>query len=190
MLSELLATPGVDEIHDEGSTIGVMALHGGLELGTYEIAQAVAGASGATMYAVVQPEEMRWHIPSISYDPSDSRHLRSFLAHVNVALSIHGFGRHGMRRTALIGGRNRTLGRRVAAALGRALDLRAVTDPDSIPAGLRGLHPDNPVNLPRRHGVQVELTADLRRGPVIAVIGRALAGALDPTPVAATAAAG
>ena len=55
MLDELLATVGVQERLVAGSRVGVCALHGGLEHGTAEIAEAAATASGASFYAVVQP---------------------------------------------------------------------------------------------------------------------------------------
>ena len=37
-----------------------------------------------------------------------------------------------------------------------------VCDLDAIPRELRGLHPDNPVNLPRDRGVQIELPPRVR----------------------------
>ena len=35
---------------------------------------------------------------------------------------------------------------------------------DNVPSGLRGRHPDNPVNLACRGGVQLELSARCRQG--------------------------
>lgn len=185
MLADLLATPGVREVHAAGGDLGVMALHGGLEEGTFEIAEAVADASGASLYAVVQPDDLAWHVPSIEYDPAASPALRAFLDGVATVVSIHGFGRIGMRHTALVGGRNRPLGARVAAALRRHGELRAVTDISKIPRTLRGLHPRNPVNLPRHQGVQLELTADLRRGRHRAALTAALADMAMSHPAAA-----
>lgn len=164
MLAGLLATPGVREIHVCGSRLGLMALHGGLEHGTWEIARDVASATGASLYAVVQPPDLRWHVPSIRFDPVHSDTLRAYLSSVDVVVSVHGFGRRGMRSTALLGGRNRPLAVRLAAELDGRNRLRAVHRPDEIPSKLRGMHPKNPVNLPPRCGVQVELTADLRLG--------------------------
>ena len=37
-----------------------------------------------------------------------------------------------------------------------------MTELDDIPRELRGLHPDNPVNVPRRGGVQLELPPRVR----------------------------
>ncbi len=178
MLAELLATPGVREIHMPGSRVGLMALHGGLEHGTWEIARDVASATGASLYAVVQPPDVRWHVPSIRFDPDHSEALRRYLRSVDVAVSLHGFGRRGMRSTALLGGRNRPLAARLSAALRARRGLRAVHVPEEIPVKLRGMHPRNPVNLPPRCGVQIELTADLRIGSTRNRVAAALAGAL------------
>jgi phage replication-related protein YjqB (UPF0714/DUF867 family) len=141
-----------------------MALHGGLEAGTFEIAQEVAHATGASLYAVIQPHDLRWHVPSILFDPAASPSLRRFLAHARFAISLHGFGRQGVKATALLGGCNRAAAARLATGLGRH-GFAAVSDYAAMPSGLRGLHRRNPVNLPERGGVQVELTPDLRRTP-------------------------
>ena len=63
MLDQLLATPGVQERCGLGSAFGFLALHGGLEAGTAEIAQAAAIASNASIYAVVQPRDVLVRLP-------------------------------------------------------------------------------------------------------------------------------
>src|SRR5438132_8806057 len=78
MLDQLLASPGVAERLVTGSRFGFCALHGGLEQGTAEIAEAAAAAAGASFYAVVQPDNLRWHVPSHRYDPTCSAALRGF----------------------------------------------------------------------------------------------------------------
>ena len=123
MLDQLLATPGVREQCVLGSRFGFLALHGGLEAGTAEIARAAAVASNASIYAVVQPDDVRWHVPSHAFDPAHSCALVEFLAHVEQVVSVHGFG------------------------------------------GLRGVHPDNPVNRVRDGGVQIELPPRVRKTP-------------------------
>ena len=123
MLDQLLATPGVEERCVLGSSFGFLALHGGLEAGTAEIAQAAAVASNASIYAVVQPDDMRWHVPSHAFDPSQSDALVAFLEHVDVVVSVHGFG--GLRGdddrwiTGLLGGSNRELAAAARAAAAR-----------------------------------------------------------------------
>ena len=182
MLDQLLATPGVQERCGLGSPFGFLALHGGLEAGTAEIAQAAAVASNASIYAVVQPADMRWHVPSHQFDPLDSDLLVSFLEHVDVVVSVHGFG--GLRGdddrwiTGLLGGSNRELAARLARALRAALPGYVwIDDLDRIPAHLRGVHPDNPVNRPREGGVQIELPPRVRKpGGDCAALVSALAG--------------
>lgn len=168
MLDALLASPGVEEHCVLGSRLGFLALHGGLEAGTAEIADAAAHASGASLYAVVQPDDLRWHVPSHRYDPAMSPGLDEFLRHVDVVVSIHGYG--GLRgtderwTTALLGGVNRALAASLAHTLRSELPrYRWVDDLDVMPARLRGLHPDNPVNRPREQGVQLELPPRVRR---------------------------
>jgi phage replication-related protein YjqB (UPF0714/DUF867 family) len=182
VLDELLATVGVQERFVAGSRVGICALHGGLEQGTAEIAEAAATASGASFYAVVQPDDLRWHVPSHRYDPALSDGLRAFLAAIDVVISVHGFG--GVRdaddrwTTALLGGTNRELAADLARALTRALpQYRWIADLDSMPRHLRGLHPANPVNRVAQGGVQLELPPRVRRaGPDYDALVIALAG--------------
>jgi phage replication-related protein YjqB (UPF0714/DUF867 family) len=168
MLDELLATTGVEERFVPRSRVGVCALHGGLEQGTAEIAAAVADASGSSFYAVVQPDDLHWHVPSHRYDPALSDGLRAFLASIDLVISVHGFG--GVRdaddrwTTALLGGTNRELAAELGAALTCSLpQYRWIADLDVIPKHLRGLHPANPVNLVTYGGVQLELPPRVRR---------------------------
>jgi phage replication-related protein YjqB (UPF0714/DUF867 family) len=180
MLDQLLATPGVEERCSLGSSFGFLALHGGLEAHTAEIAQAAAVASNASIYAVVQPADVRWHIPSHKLDPAQSDALVAFLDHVETVVSVHGFG--GLRGsddrwvTGLLGGSNRELAARLAGLLSDALPgYHWIDDLEVIPAHLRGVHPDNPVNRPVGGGVQLELPPRVRRTPADAA---ALVGAL------------
>jgi len=168
VLAELLALPGVDERLTLRSRFGFCALHGGLEAATAEIAAAAAHAAGASYYAVVQPDDLHWHVPSHRYAPAQSSALSEFLAHVDVIISVHGFG--GVREaddrwtTALLGGSNRSLARVMGSALGAALPgYRWIGDLDAIPSHLRGVHPANPVNLAPNGGVQLELPPRVRR---------------------------
>jgi phage replication-related protein YjqB (UPF0714/DUF867 family) len=178
MLDQLLATPGVEERCVLGSSFGFLALHGGLEAHTAEIAQAAAVAAHASYYAVVQPDDLRWHVPSHAYDPAQSGALDTFLDHVDCVVSVHGFG--GLRGsddrwiTGLLGGGNRELAARLASRLRDALPgYHWIDDVDLIPAHLRGVHPDNPVNRPIGGGVQLELPPRVRRtaGDAAALIG-------------------
>jgi phage replication-related protein YjqB (UPF0714/DUF867 family) len=140
-----------------------MAFHGGLEGGTLEIASAAADACGASLYTVDQPAALRWHVPSNTVDPAHAPALAEWLAHVDVAVALHGYGRIARPRQVLLGGTNR----RLAALLGEHLRARltgfaVVSDLALIPAELRGVHPANPVNRPPGGGVQLELPPSAR----------------------------
>jgi len=167
VLEALLREPGVVEQHELRSPFGFMAIHGGsLERGTAEIAAAAADASGASLYAVVQPEGLRWHVPSTRYGADASPRLASFLAHVEVVVSVHGFGRPDLHRGLLVGGADRDLANGLASALRTALPYYDIVDAlDRIPEGMRGVHPANPVNCARGPGVQLELCRGVRGSP-------------------------
>lgn len=164
MFAELLAEPGVVERSELRSPVGVMAFHGGsLERRTDAIAAAVAERAGASLYAVALPEDLRWHVPSTSVDPAESRALAAFLEHVDIAIAVHGYGRTGWWTTILLGGTNRVLAAHLGAHLRPALSTyRVVDDLAAVPSELRGLHPKNPVNRCRGGGVQVELPPRVR----------------------------
>jgi phage replication-related protein YjqB (UPF0714/DUF867 family) len=164
MFAELLRQPGVEEVLELRSRFGFLAFHGGsLEEQTDTIAVQAALLADASLYAVVQPADLRWHVPSANVDPAASPTLASFLDHVDVAIALHGYGRSGWWTTLLAGGRNRELAARVRAHLAPALPgYDVVDDLVAIPRELRGLHPDNPVNRLRHGGVQLELPPRVR----------------------------
>jgi phage replication-related protein YjqB (UPF0714/DUF867 family) len=184
-LAELLTVPGTREECILRSTVGFMALHGGSQdRGTDQIARRAAERAGASYYAIVQPSGLRVHLTSRLHDPEHSPRLRAFLGHVDIAISVHGFGRDGFAiwldpqrglvidpygpalrgrqtgplRGIIVGGRNAPL---LAAARGlfhgRFAGYHVADERVRL-----GFHPDNPVNLPSAHGVQVELPPGLR----------------------------
>ncbi len=146
------------------------------------MASRAAASSGASLYAVVQPPTLRWHIPSYRYAPDDSPGLRGFLDHVRLVISVHGYGvdswrmdwrppgfdatRLGQfhaREAFLIGGRNRDRAADLAARLRAALpDYEVWDDLDRIPPKASGQDPRNPVNLAAEGGVQVECPPRVR----------------------------
>lgn len=165
MFADLLAEPGVEEVLElRSSRIGFMAFHGGsLERRTDVVAIEAAQRSGASVYAVIQPVGLRWHIPSTAVTPDASASLRAFVDHVDVAIAIHGFGREGLWTSLLLGGTNRALARHIASALRSRLDGYSIVDDlEAVPKELRGLHRANPVNLPAAGGVQLELPPRVR----------------------------
>lgn len=161
---DLLRTPGVTEHLELRSRFGFMAYHGGaLEEMTDVIAQRAAEAAEASYYGVHQPHGTRLHVPSTKVDPAESESLRSFVSHVDVVVTIHGYGRRGLFTTLLLGGRNRALAEHVGHHVRERLPVyEVVTDLERIPSGLRGQHERNPVNLPRGAGVQIELPPRVR----------------------------
>jgi phage replication-related protein YjqB (UPF0714/DUF867 family) len=164
MFDELLAHPGVVEVLQLRSTFGFMAFHGGsLEEMTDVVAAAAAERSGASYYGVLQPPDLQWHIPSTMVDPAHSEALATFLAHVEVVITVHGYGREGFWTTLLLGGANRRLAEHVGSHLRTALPAYEIaTDLERIPEPLRGQHRRNPVNRPRGGGVQIELPPRVR----------------------------
>ena len=162
--AELLATEGVQEVSALRSRIGFMAYHGGsLEEQTDIIASCAAERCGASYYGVLQPDDVQWHIPSHKVGPKSSPRLKSFIEHVEIVITIHGFGRRDHFTSVLLGGQNRDLAAHVATHLRPRLpEYDIVTELDLIPKDLRGLHPDNPVNLPLHKGVQIELPPRIR----------------------------
>lgn len=163
-LTELLALPGVREEVALRSRFGFMAIHGGdLEVMTDVIAARAAQAAGASYYGVVHPPRLHRHLPSVRYQPHESPDLLSFLGHVDVVVSIHGYGRDSSWMSLLLGGRNRELAKAMAGELEtRLADYDVVTDLDRIPAELSGASAQNPVNIPIDHGVQLELPPRIR----------------------------
>jgi len=161
-LSALLSEPGVIEESRLRSRFGFLAIHGGsVEQMTDVIAERAADAADASVYLLRHPDRYPHHLPSARYDPDQSPQLANFLDHVDVAVSLHGYGRIGRGTQLLAGGSNRAL----AAHLARHIQLtgyQVVTDIDDIPRELRGLHPDNPVNRVHDGGTQLELSVRVR----------------------------
>jgi len=140
-----------------------MAFHGGrLEEMTDVVASMAATLAGASYYGISTPADAP-HLPSAAFRPDGSPALARFLDHVEVVVTVHGYGREGMWTSLLAGGSNRELARHLADHLRPALpDYEVLDDLDAIPDGLRGLHPDNPVNHPPQGGVQLELPPRVR----------------------------
>lgn len=167
--AELLALPDIVEECELRGRFGFMAYHGGgLEEMTDVIAREAAARSGASYYGVVHPPDWTLHVPSTRIDVDGSRLLAEFLDHVEVVITVHGFGRRELFTSLLLGGRNRELARGLASHLRRELPAYDIVDDlDRIPRDLRGVHPRNPVNLPPRQGVQIELPPRVRgAGPL------------------------
>src|SRR5215208_3540650 len=161
-LSELLADPAIIEECTLRSQFGFLAIHGGgLEQMTDVIAARAAEAAGASVYVVRHPDHYPHHLPSALYRAQESPRLAEFLDHVEVAVSLHGYGRIGRSTQLLAGGQTRGLADHLARHV-VVPGYQVITDLDSIPRELRGLHPDNPVNRVRGGGAQLELSPRVR----------------------------
>ncbi len=144
------------------SRFGFLAIHGGgLEQMTDVIAERAAEAAGASVYVLRHPDHYPHHLSSALYRAQESERLAEFLDHVEVAVSLHGYGRIGRSTQLLAGGRNRALAEHLKHHV-NVPGYQVVTDLDAIPRELRGLHPDNPVNRVRGGGTQLELTPRVR----------------------------
>ncbi|MBV8930168.1 MAG: poly-gamma-glutamate hydrolase family protein, partial [Mycobacteriaceae bacterium] len=114
-LSELLAAPGITEYSRLRSRFGFLAIHGGgLEQMTDVIAERAAAAADASVYLVRHPDRYPHHLSSALFLADHSRRLAEFLDHVEVAVSLHGYGRFGRSTQLLAGGRNRELAAHLA----------------------------------------------------------------------------
>ena len=166
-LEELLSCHGVAEDVELRSRFGFMAFHGGsLETKTDAIAAEAAQKSEASFYAIRQPAHLRWHIPSSLFRAEESAKLQAFFERVDVVVTVHGFRRKAFPRHVMLGGRNRTLAAHLAQTLRAKLPGAVVVDDlAKIPPSIRGVHPENPVNVPRLGGVQLELSPLLRTQP-------------------------
>ena len=163
-LSELLAYENVSEECELRSSFGFMAFHGGeLEEMTDIIASRAAERAGASYYGIQLPDNLEWHIPSHKVTADQSPQLASFLSHVNIVVTVHGFGRAGFFTSLLLGGLNRRLASHLGSSLRDHLPAYTIIDDiDGIPDNLRGLHQDNPVNVVEHAGVQLELPPRVR----------------------------
>jgi|TARA_B100000902_G_scaffold384957_1_gene425727 phage replication-related protein YjqB (UPF0714/DUF867 family) len=146
------------------SSLGFMAYHGGtLEKATDVVAREAAEITGSSYYGLIQTADDPTHFPSTQMIDDKSEDLETFLNHVEIVITIHGYGREHLFHSVLLGGQNRSLAVHLAAFLRVALpEYSFETSLDEIPKELRGLHPKNPVNIPPLAGVQLELPPTLR----------------------------
>ena len=164
VLHDLLERTDVTEELVLRSRFGFMAYHGGtLEKTTDPIAREAAAAAGASYYAVVQEHEDPTHIASTEFVANHSDALDCFFDHVDVVITIHGYGREHLFHSVLLGGTNRALAHHVAAHSRFWLpEYTFHSDLRDIPKELAGQHRQNPVNRPRDAGLQIELPPTIR----------------------------
>ena len=125
------------------------------------IAERAAEQAGASVYLVRHPPDYPHHLSSTRYAATESPRLAEFLDHVEVVVSLHGYGRIGRSTQLLAGGANRELAAHLAACI-ELPGYQVIVDLDEIPLKLRGMHRDNPVNRPAMAGTQLELPSRVR----------------------------
>ena len=174
--AELLAMPGVVE---ESELRGSVRVHGvpRRRAGGDDRRDRPRGRRAlrrARTTASLQPESLQIHLPSIRVTPDQSPALAAFLAHVDVVVTVHGFGRRPMITSLLLGGRNRRLAAHLAGhlrhgAAGLRDRRRARPDPDRA-AGHPRPQPGQPA-APRRRPARAP-TARARVEPAVVGLGR------------------
>ena len=164
MITKLLEREDVNEELELRSSFGFMAYHGGsLEKATDVIAREAAERSNSSYYGLIQSDDDPVHFASTQLLEEKSHLLQLFLDHIQIVVTIHGYGREHLFYSVLLGGRNRQLADHFAPILRDALpDYEFETVLENIPKELRGQHLRNPVNYPPLKGVQLELPPTLR----------------------------
>jgi phage replication-related protein YjqB (UPF0714/DUF867 family) len=143
---------------NRGSIVTVIAPHGGfIDEGSSAIARAVASGNFNLFdfQGLHKQESFRLHVTSHRFeDPALTRLIdRSIFA-----LSIHGMADESKPLEIWLGGLNHELKQLICDAL-----LSEGFAVNASPPRFRGEHARNVVNLPKKHGVQIELPYSLRK---------------------------
>jgi phage replication-related protein YjqB (UPF0714/DUF867 family) len=152
--------PGIDfriTLRRAAAALIVAAPHGGgIEAGTSEIANAIAGAeySFYSFEGLKSTGNSDLHITSTRYDEPLCLEL---IRQSDVVIAVHGEG--GESASVFLGGRDKELGRRLRDSLNaNGFKVRRHPNPE-----LQGLEPRNICNRGKLHrGVQLELSRGLR----------------------------
>lgn len=144
-------------LREGNSRIALIAPHGGgIEPGTIDIADAVAG-SEHTFYAfkgIKKKGNAALHITSDRFDEPKGVKVAE---NADIVVSIHGC--HGKNREVFIGGKNQKLRERISDILNKAGFNAGIR----TKSGQSGQHPENICNRGRTgEGVQLEITQGLR----------------------------
>jgi phage replication-related protein YjqB (UPF0714/DUF867 family) len=148
------------------SGIAVIAPHGGgIEPGTTEIAEALAGSEHSfySFEGWKQSNNSDLHITSDGFDERTGLHI---VENVRTVIAVHGC--RGKEETVYLGGLDAELKSEIQGALSRS----GFSVQESLKAGLQGINPKNLCNRGQtRRGVQLEVSKALRK-KMFANLGR------------------
>jgi phage replication-related protein YjqB (UPF0714/DUF867 family) len=139
------------------SSVTIIAPHAGLiEIGTSEIARAVAGNS-FNLYLFEGLKNNNNFSLHITSDHFDEPQAMKIMTPSELGISIHGY-KDDMNEAVLVGGRNKFVAASIVSALhgiGIAVEFPSIR--------FKGESLDNIVNRARKHGVQLEISSRLRK---------------------------
>jgi len=154
--------------HKEGD-IAVLAYHAKTEEGTGDVAEDISKNSNASLYVF---EGKR--VPSTKITPTNSEDLNRMVQEKRTAVSMHAYHKQGnyekqgkkydYKDTVFVSGQNSELAKKIATELEDSLghEYHIETNPDYIPAHLKGMSKHNIANKFKEGGVQVEMPRKLR----------------------------
>ncbi len=158
-------SPSSREYRVKRGKTGVFAVHGGgIEIGTEQIVRNTAERTSCSVYIFSGRKKIgnnTLRISSIKFASLNRPLFSNILSHVERIVAIHGHNQN--KREIYIGGKNLELRAKIAEALKKVLlDYRVVKFLHEIPNPVKGVYPNNFVNLPPEAGVQLELPRALR----------------------------
>lgn len=161
------------QVNRPDSATAIVAPHGGsIEAHTSDIARDIAGQEFSLYLFEGLLKAGNFAALHLSSHLFNEPGCLDLLGTCDRVITVHGCGHAGER--VLIGGRDASLRRAITARL-KAADLAC----EDAPAGLDAADPNNICNRGRSGaGVQLEITADLRRSPRRAILIRAVRDAL------------
>jgi len=158
-------SPDFREYGAKRGKIGVFAIHGGgIEIGTEQIARNIAKRTNCSVYIFSGRKKTgnnNLRISSIEFASLNHPLFSNILSHIEKIVAIHGHNQN--KKDIHIGGRNVDLKSKIAEALKKRLpEYHVITFLHEIPDLMKGIDPNNFVNLPQERGMQIELPQALR----------------------------